>query len=176
MRRRSRYRDRTPPELNITAFMNLMVVLVPFLLITAVFSRITILQLNLPQGAGAANDPPKKELQLEVVIRDDALVVQDRESGPLQTIRNTPDGYDVKALSEFLKQVKARFPEKVDATILSEPGISYEVLVQVMDAVRMTKLVQAGSVVRAELFPEISIGDAPPVNGTGQATNKEHKS
>jgi biopolymer transport protein ExbD len=30
-------------ELNITAFMNLMVVLVPFLLMTAVFSHITIL-------------------------------------------------------------------------------------------------------------------------------------
>ena len=30
-----------------TTFLNLMVVLVPFLLITAVFSRITILELNL---------------------------------------------------------------------------------------------------------------------------------
>lgn len=35
-------------ELNITAFMNLMVILVPFLLITAVFSRMTVLELNLP--------------------------------------------------------------------------------------------------------------------------------
>jgi biopolymer transport protein ExbD len=42
-------------ELNITAFMNLMVILVPFLLITAVFSRLAILELNLPgRGRGSA--------------------------------------------------------------------------------------------------------------------------
>ena len=35
-------------ELNITAFMNLMVILVPFLLITAVFSRLAVIELYLP--------------------------------------------------------------------------------------------------------------------------------
>ena len=41
-------------DINITAFMNLMVILVPFLLITAVFSRLTILELNLPAAESEA--------------------------------------------------------------------------------------------------------------------------
>ena len=51
---RRRRRSQDPGDINITAFMNLMVILVPFLLITAVFSRITILELNLPTAAGHA--------------------------------------------------------------------------------------------------------------------------
>ena len=37
----------------------------------------------------------------------------------------------------------------------------YDVLVQVMDAVRFFEAVQDGQMVQAELFPDISIGDAP---------------
>ena len=48
MKRIGKKRVEAAVELNITAFMNLMVILVPFLLITAVFSRITVLELNLP--------------------------------------------------------------------------------------------------------------------------------
>ena len=47
-RRGGRRYDGESTELNITAFMNLMVILVPFLLITAVFSRLAVLELNLP--------------------------------------------------------------------------------------------------------------------------------
>ena len=56
MARRHHYRRRTgdPPELDMTTFLNLMVVLVPFLLITAVFSRITIVELSLPSAAEGA--------------------------------------------------------------------------------------------------------------------------
>ena len=40
-------------DLDITPFMNLMIVLVPVLLISMVFSHITILQLNLPDLTGS---------------------------------------------------------------------------------------------------------------------------
>ena len=56
MARRHHYKRRTKPtyDIDITTFLNLMVVLVPFLLITAVFSRLTIVELNLPSSAGGA--------------------------------------------------------------------------------------------------------------------------
>ncbi|MCW4212751.1 MAG: biopolymer transporter ExbD, partial [Candidatus Thiodiazotropha lotti] len=38
-------------ELNITAFLNLMVILIPFLLITAAFSRFSIIELYLPPAS-----------------------------------------------------------------------------------------------------------------------------
>ena len=149
-----------PGEMNITAFMNLMVILVPFLLITAVFSRMTILELNLPPASSSSKDT-KQELQLEITIRKNALEVGDRHSGLIKRIDNGAKGYDFKMLSEVMKQIKSHFPDKLNATILSEPETSYDVLVQVMDAVRVAEVVQAGVVTQVELFPDVSIGDAP---------------
>ena len=68
-RRRGRHHDHDTAELNITAFMNMMVILVPFLLITAVFSQVAILELNLP----SSNDQPGVEdpeaMTLEIIVR-----------------------------------------------------------------------------------------------------------
>jgi biopolymer transport protein ExbD len=145
--------------MNITAFMNLMVILVPFLLITAVFTRLTILELNLPARSAGGPDT-KSELQLEVAIRADALEVGDRHGGLVKRIEKTAKGHDYPALSRVLQQIKERFPEKTNATILSEPDTSYDTLVQVMDSVRMVATIKVGAPVRYELFPDIAIGDA----------------
>ena len=155
-----RHRHKETVDLNITAFMNLMVILVPFLLITAVFSRMAVLELNLPSSSSAGDEPPT-ELVLEITVRQDSISVGDRNLGTLKAIPNKDDDYDLKSLSDYLKRVKARYPDKTDATLLLEPDIPYDVLVQVMDSVRLVEVVQATDVIKAELFPEISIGDAP---------------
>ena len=166
-RRRSHgYRDRHAVELNITAFMNLMVILVPFLLITAVFSQVAILELNLPTSQGQSDEPPTPELQLEIVVRETSIDVGDRASGLLTRIDNGDDGYDFAELGAYLARVKQQFPEKIDATLLLEPDISYQVLVNVMDAVRVYERAdtERETVAKLELFPEIAIGDAPLLN------------
>ncbi len=158
------FHSKQAPELNITAFMNLMVVLVPFLLITAVFSRITILELNLPPPS-SSDKPNKPKLELEVVVRANFIDVQDRSTGHLRTFRNKDNAYDTAALSEFLRVVKGKYSDIASASILLEPDIPYETLVLIMDTVRSADIEQDdGSFVRAELFPEISIGDAPRTN------------
>ena len=161
MRRRWRRLRKDPGDINITAFMNLMVILVPFLLITAVFSRITILQLNLPPASTGEMNKQTAELNLEVVVRQGALEIGDRQGGLIKRLENTAVGYDLAQLSEVLQQIKARYPEKLDASVLLESDISYDSLVQVMDAVRVVEISQDGKTVSTELFPEISIGDAP---------------
>lgn len=155
-----RHRRRESAEMNITAFMNLMVVLTPFLLITAVFSRMAVLELNLP-GDGGEPAPQAPGLQLEVIVREASIQVGDRNSGLMTELPRTDDGYDLAALSEYLQRVKARYPERTDATVLLEPAVPYEVLVQVMDVVRVVPVESAGAVVQNELFPDIAVGDAP---------------
>jgi biopolymer transport protein ExbD len=164
-----RRRTRDPGEINITAFMNLMVILVPFLLITAVFSRITILELNLPAAADQAQQNKSQEFYLEIIVRADGMEVGDRDGGVLRRLPLKDGGHDYEQLSHMLQQIKARFPDKLAATLLLEPGIDYETVVKMMDSMRSARVVQAGSVVSAELFPEISIGDAPDT-GTKVAT------
>ncbi len=151
------------PELNITAFLNLMVALVPFLLITAAFSQITILQLNLP-AAAASNKAQKREIKIEIVVHSKELDIGDG-SRMIKRIKNTADGYDIPELSKILVDLKKHFPTKKDATVLVAPDIEYDVLVKVMDAVGSAEVVNGLSTENVELFPEISIGDAPRGKG-----------
>jgi len=153
-----------PAEVNITAFMNLMVILVPFLLITAVFSRITILNLNLPvpgDPSQSAKDE-KEQLHLEVIVRQDVIEIGDRKRGRLKLITLSDDGSHLAEVSDMLQQIKARMPEKTDITLLLETDIPYQRLVEMMDTLRVAQVKQDDEMITAELFPAISIGDAPP--------------
>ena len=142
-RRGGRRRDVETAELNITAFMNLMVILVPFLLITAVFSRLAILELNLPGSSSEPADPQELVFQLEVIVRQDKIEVGDRTVGALGIYPNTEeDGYDFEALTKKLSELKEQYPEKTDASILLEQDIPYDTLVQVMDRVRVAEVVE----------------------------------
>jgi biopolymer transport protein ExbD len=170
---------RKPAELLLVPMIDIFTVLVTFLLMTAVFSRTVILQLNLPPPNSTWKEPPPG-LQLEVMVRKNLLQVADRNTGPLATMPNTASGYDYDGLTEYLKRVKAKFPDKTDASILLEADTPYDTLVQVMDRLRVFEVGQGMSTVQAELFPDISIGDAPstteapvaaaPVAGTPAVT------
>ncbi|MEJ2275261.1 MAG: biopolymer transporter ExbD [Woeseiaceae bacterium] len=165
--RKSGRRNIETAELNITAFMNLMVILVPFLLITAVFSRLAVLELNLPGSSDEPVEPEEQTFQLEVIVRQDKIEVGDRNQGLLGVYPNTGDAYDYTALAEKLAQLKERYPRKTDAAILLEQDISYDTIVQVMDTVRVSQELNEaeGRIDKRDLFPNISIGDAPVLDG-----------
>ena len=169
--------------MNITTFLNLMVVLVPFLLITAVFSRVTIMELTLPTGESSA--PNKQQLSVEVIVREKGLEISNgkqvlarfpllkesdvRAEEPFNEGEEFDPSklYDVKTLSKYLTKIKGKYPDKSDAMVLMEANIEYRVLIRVMDAVRSTFVRQPGDEGEADvlqqvlLFPDISIGDAP---------------
>src|SRR3984957_6742960 len=146
-------------DLNIVPMIDMMVILVIVVIFTAVFSKTNILQMNLPNSSSAPLDLPK-DRKLEVIIRPDDIVVNDRNSGPLKSLANTASGYDLENLSEFMRKIKSQYPQMIDATILSGPNITYDALIQVMDTVRVYQLPVA-PFSKAELFPDIAIGDAP---------------
>jgi len=169
-RKRSNRLKEVNAELNITAFMNLMVVLVPFLLMTAVFSQVSILNMNLPTGASenlpSEDEPPKA---LEVIIRADRFDVLERNSGLLKSIPNSEQGHDYLELNTFLQQVKTHPEFNIDTgiTLLMEAETPYDLLIKTMDAVRLIEreekeLDEEGNQIHGELFPNISMGDAPP--------------
>lgn len=157
MRRRFRRRPEET-ELNITSFMNLMVILVPFLLITAVFSQITILQLNMPQGGAAADEKNKPKLQLELILHGKDLIINNAaRRKPIDRL----DAGDFKALSSVLYKLKQRYREHTEIALLLEPDTEYETLIALMDTVR-SKMISSGmATMEVEMFPDISIGDAP---------------
>jgi biopolymer transport protein ExbD len=164
MSRRSRhYRKKAgPQELDVTTFLNLMVVLIPFLLATAVFSKVTVLELNLPAQAAAGAAPDKPLVTIEVMVRKTGLEIGDGKS--INTTIPKKDGqYDLAKLSDELQDLKARYKEKEDVFVLLESDIEYNDMVAVMDAVKSNKVPVPGQkdLQTVVLFPEISIGDAP---------------
>ena len=156
--RREREETRGP---DVTTFLNLMVVLIPFLLISAVFSRVTIMELSVPTSSGGStvNTP---NFAIEVIVRKAGLEIANGFSVEA-AIPKKDDQYDMEMLTEMLMRLKAKFPEKEDATVLMEPEIEYDYLIQIMDAVRGAEVQVEGSdeVEKMIFFPEISIGDAP---------------
>ncbi len=158
IRNHAKYRGRH--DLNIVPMIDMMVILVFFLLFTAVFSNTNILELNLPAPNSSVPELPKG-LQLEVHVRQAGIDIADRNSGILRSLPKKGGEYDYAALSEYLQFVKSKYPAVIAANVLLEQNIPYDVLVQTMDSVRLWQMDDAPLFTKVELFPDISVGDAP---------------
>ncbi len=169
MSRRHHYKRRARPEYepDVTTFLNLMVILIPFLLITAVFSRITIVELNLPSAAGgSASD--QDGFRVEVIVREAGFEIGNG-TAVIASIPKEDDEYDLDTLSNFMIDLKRQYPEQEAASVLMEAFIPYDYLIRVMDVVRSVEVPVAseeGDEGAQEfelyaLFTEISVGEAP---------------
>lgn len=161
-------------ELDMTSFMNLMIVLVPVLLLNMTIASTTVLDIKLPGGGGSSAEQTENQ-QIELIIHSNYMALN-YPAGVFMDQFPAKDGkQDFKALAEKLKQLKPAIENSIgkpkrDILILSEEKTDYQTLVSAMDTVRSYKAVVVSSVVNAELFPEISLGDAPvlaaePVQG-----------
>lgn len=151
-------------EIDVTSFMNLMIVLVPVLLMSMTFTKVTVMEINLPELTGGAGASSLSQSQLEVVLRPTGFDVY-FPSGTL--VKHIPlmesEGvqvHDYAMLSAVLKEVKNRVPEKKDAVIMSTKDVEYQMLISTMDTVKSYQTVVAASLAEVELFPQISLGDA----------------
>lgn len=161
-------------DLDITSFMNLMIVLVPVLLMMMVFSRITVVELNLPGLGGESTAEEIKQEKLELLVTPDAIDIFFPQGYLVQSIPNItveqPSGqhlntYDFASMQEVLKQVKQTLlsngVDKKDITLLLPEDLDYQSIVSLIDNTRSYKDVLIADVVDAELFPEVSLALAP---------------
>lgn len=168
MRRRHR-RNQAAVELDITAFLNLMIVLVPVLLLSMVFTQTRAINLNFPDPKASATGADVEALQIRVTLSGDRIVLASNRDGLIAEIEPDSQGQtngkerrpDFAALTEALKQLKRESPDKRDIALLAMPETDYQTLISAMDAIRSYPAVVATSVVPAELFPDIALGNAP---------------
>lgn len=154
-------------QLNIVSMIDVFAVLVFFLLVSSSLAaaRLNVINLNLPapDKTDQAEPPPQ---QLTATVRKGVIEISDSR-GAVRNIVSTPGGYNLSALSELLVEVKKSLPSEQNITLLMEPDVVYDDIVKIMDVIRLTPAeARAGGLPR-ELFPQISIGDAPKlaVNG-----------
>ena len=156
-------------ELDVTSFLNLMIVLVPVLLLSMTFTQITVLEISLPELSGGSGTSADSQSQLEVVIAEEGFRIYYPENTLVHEIPkkqiDTETVYDYNMLSLVLQQVKKQLTEKKDILLLSEPDINYQELVSTMETVKSYKTTVITEVVEVELFPEISLDNANKKSG-----------
>lgn len=175
MRRKVARRERKASELMLVPMIDIFTVLVTFLLMTAVFSRITILELDLPSSNAEGVSAPA--FRLEVIVREEGLELTNGAQ-KIAVIPNVDGAYDLKTLSELALSLKRDYPDATAASVLLEPEIEYDHLIQVMDAIRSAeppkpvepvqpaeptgiRTVADAPPLRVALFTDIAVGDAP---------------
>lgn len=135
-------------EPNIVPFIDLMSVLIIFLLITAVWTQVSIIQLGTSiYGQKSSEDTltplPQSDVPLKLFIKKNGfqLLLGARRIWIPKSGRN----YNYKSLTEELKKFKKRYPRKKDAMVSSLDTIKYGFLIEGIDY-----LLDAG-------FPEVSV-------------------
>ena len=166
-------RNKADAELNLIPMIDILSVMVSFLLVYS--TEVEVVQntksIDIPQSI---SEQRPRQTVVVMVTKEDVFVQGERVASvaevrasseliiaPLRELPNTPRGYDLDGLTQYLKFVKSRYPDKTEASILLEPQTPYDTLVQVMDRTRIVEVNAGLSTVQAELFPEVSIGDAP---------------
>ena len=157
MRRKHRRPMRKPAELLLVPMIDIFTVLVTFLLMTAVFSRITILELDLPSSQSTVVSTPS--FRLEVIVRKEGFELTNG-TNLIATIPKVDGGYDLKTLGELVMSLKRDYPDAENASVLLQPDTPYDDLIQVMDVVRSVEL-PANSELVAELAPKTDAPVAP---------------
>ncbi len=163
-------RPKADAELDITSFMNLMIVLVPVLLMMMVFSRITVIELSLPGLQGESTGEVIEQENLEVLVGEEGMAVFFPEGYLIKALPviTQEDGsltQDWEGLQLILRQLKqtliAKGAEKKDVTLLINDSVPYQQIVTLLETTRSYKDVVAASVVDAELFPEVGFAEVP---------------
>lgn len=152
-------------DLDMTTFINLMVVLLAFLLVSAVFTEVTRLNVNLPAaGDGGSADPDKPALVLEVSLYKDRILVANQTTGPLKVLPAINGALDYKGLKDFLIELKNEYPSVNEVSLMMEADTHYDVVINGMDAVRYKPKMVNGKQIKAALFPDISFANAIPMS------------
>ena len=155
-------RKQREEDIDVTPLLNVMVVLIAFLIFSAVFTRISIQEIVLPTQGDGSSAPDIPQVTIEVIVRKNTLEIGDGRS-VVATIPKQGGSYDIKKLSQYLMKLKQEYADKQDVNILLEPDIAYESMIEVMDAVKVAEIMQDGQKngKKVVLFPLVSLGDAP---------------
>lgn len=162
--------------LDIRPVMNLMVVLIPILLYSSEFVKLSIRELNLPPattGVGGAEDKPQEELkrlQLTVIVAREGFYIGnksgyltgDTDAGTSEPAipLNDAGEYDFVALQEQLKEFKTKiedqeFVDENSVIISAGANIEYRHIIKTIDFVTMWENERGD---QFELFPQVNIG------------------
>lgn len=128
-------------DVNIIPVMNIFLLLIPFLLLTAAFVQLAVVELSLPSLNKGQNQQaqqrPQKLVLVILAVKETGfqLKAQGFKFDPLNKVNNQ---YNYRQLIGQLKQIKQTYPYAEDIFISPENNVKYDIIIKVMDRCRET--------------------------------------
>jgi biopolymer transport protein ExbD len=128
-----RHGDREEPEINLIPFIDILLVVLIFLMLTTTFSQSTALQVNLPVASD--EQPPQAPAEIVVIVGPD---------GRYAVSNRILDQHSVDALVEALRAARLSSERGSDPILViqADAAASHQSVINVMDAARQVGLVQ----------------------------------
>ena len=163
--------------LDLVPYMNLLLIIIPVLLMTASYIQLSIIDVYLPaeakeeQGEEKSDSviEPEEKLTLTVIITEKGFTVggtggilssvvssdsEENGKGPNASIPRKEDGsYDYEKLSQILYAIKEAHPAHSSVILLANPTIPFETIIEVMDASRVIEI----NGEKKTMFPNVAI-------------------
>jgi biopolymer transport protein ExbD len=142
--KRRSYRQSVNSDLELRPLMNVFIVLIPMLLMSAVFMEIRTIEMSLPQAAEAAESDPAEPFDLAIRITPNVYVigVNGVATHSIQRLRNeaTPGPGISSQIEAALAGIVATHPKHDEIRIVAESKTRYQEIVAVMDLARAAGL------------------------------------
>lgn len=154
-------------ELNLTPFLDVMITLIPFLMLSVSFTAVVAVKANLPSPVNTTQNvqiPPPFDLVAQVTPDTINLYLNSRTPGeaPVFSLA-TPgeDGYTQAQLDAYhnkLAEIKKAHPSENRLALDASPALPMERLAQLMDQTRNQRSTDAiAGTNGSELFPQLAL-------------------
>jgi biopolymer transport protein ExbD len=119
-------------DLNLVPYIDLLTCMISFLLITAVWTQLSMLKAR-QRGPGSSEEAVAETFALQVLVNRGGFVVvegpDDHKVLPL-----AGDRLDFAALTHELEAMKRAHPDKTDVQVAPEDDIAFDQMIKTMDA------------------------------------------
>jgi biopolymer transport protein ExbD len=128
-----RHGDREEPEINLIPFIDILLVILIFLMLTTTFSQSTALQVNLPVASD--EQPPRAPAEIVVIVGPD---------GRYAVSNRILDQHGMDALVEALRAARLNSERGSDPILViqADAAASHQSVINVLDAARQVGLAQ----------------------------------
>ncbi len=144
-----RAREEEDTELNMVPIMNMFMVLIPFLLMSASFYHIKAVNTSIPVHGNAPTEqtaPKEEKIKITVVLelKENQIAISalsdkldNDELATLEKRISRPAGQiSVAEVADFLKNIKSRYPASDTLLLIPDGNVSYNEIIQAMDCAR----------------------------------------
>ena len=126
-------------DVNIIPVMNIFLLLIPFLLLTAAFVRLAIVEISLPSmnknKTKQIQEQPKNLVLILLAVKETGFQLKS-PGFKFQPVNKINNEYDYRAVLEQLKQIKNKHTHAEDIIISPEAKVKYNIIIKVMDRCR----------------------------------------